>query len=381
MNIANFYPKNLAWKVKITHTMTSTLSTYWRNLANGTNNGTLDRLLMALLVPLSLSYALIQRLRARLYRTGILKTRHLPRPVISVGNITVGGTGKTPVSALIARLLLERGVKVAVLTRGYGGSMEGQTAVVSDGRELLLNAEQCGDEPYLLASTVAGLMVVMGSNRHAAGLLAMERLAPDIFLLDDGFQHLALHRDLDILLLDSGRPFGNGWTLPAGLLREPITATKRADLIVHTRCPEGNTPGPAVIGKPRCIARHRLGTLIPLSGGASLAFPAMAGRTTMAFAGIAEPGAFFNGLAERGVNLVRTLAFPDHVRYDDTRIAELVASLEKCGAVCAVTTEKDGVKLQSLSPELAPKILLARLELTLDDPTPLVTLLENLLQK
>jgi len=361
--------------------MISSLSTCWRALANGTRTNHLDRLLLALLTPLSLPYALVQRVRVALYRAGILKTRRLPRPVVSVGNITVGGTGKTPVTACIARLLLERGMKVAVLSRGYGGSMEGRAAIVSDGSEVLLTAEQCGDEPYLLATTVTGLMVVMGSDRHRAGMLAMERLSPDIFLLDDGFQHLGLHRDLDILLLDCARPFGNSLTLPAGLLREPAGAAQRADLIIHTRCPEGATPAPVVAGKPRCIARHRLADLVPLSGGDPMAFAALRGRKILAFAGIAEPAAFFESLTAQGLNLVRTLPFPDHVRYDSSRLAALDRAIGECGAEFAVTTEKDGVKLRHLSPALANRIMLARLALTLDDLSTLTTPLYNLLQK
>jgi tetraacyldisaccharide 4'-kinase len=361
--------------------MKSHLSTYWRGLANGTRTAPLDRLLLVLLSPLAFLYARVQGLRAGLYRSGVLKTRRLPRPVVSIGNITVGGTGKTPLTAFISLLLLEHGARVAVLTRGYGGSMEGQTAIVSDGREILLNAQQCGDEPYLLASTVPGVMVVMGSDRHAAGLLAMERLAPDIFLLDDGFQHLALHRDLNILLLDCARPFGNGRTLPAGLLREPLTATQRADLVVHTRCPEGSAPDLVVTGKPRCIARHRLGSPMPLSGGTPLPFAVLAGHRIVAFAGIADPTAFFAGLAGQGVNLVRTLPFPDHVSYDGARIAEVEAAMADCGAQYAITTEKDGVKLRHLAPALAHRIMLAPLELTLDDPAPLTAALYYLLQK
>ena len=361
--------------------MRSSLSTYWRDLANGTRNGILDRLLLMLLVPLALPYALIQRLRSGLYRAGLLRTKRLPRPVISVGNITVGGTGKTPVTALIARLLLERGAKVAVLSRGYGGTMEGTAAIVSDGSRILLTAEECGDEPYLLASTVPGLMVVMGADRHQAGMLAMERLVPDIFLLDDGFQHLALHRDLNILLLDCTTPFGNGWTLPAGLLREPAVAAQRAHLVIHTRCPAGTIATPAVAGKPHCTARHLLGDARPLSGGDPAPIDALRDRTILAFAGIAEPTAFFDELAAHGLNVVTTLAFPDHVRYTDTRVSELAAAMHVCGADCAITTEKDGVKLGHLPPELARKTLLARLELSLDDPSRLTALLYNLLQK
>jgi tetraacyldisaccharide 4'-kinase len=154
-----------------------------------------------------------------LYRIGILETRKLPRLVISIGNIAVGGTGKTPVTAHLARLIMAQGLKVAVLSRGYGGTLEGQTAIVSDGREITLSADQCGDEPFLLAKSVPGLAVVIGSDRYAAGQLALKGFDTDIFLLDDGFQHLRLHRDLNILLLDCSRPFGNGWDC---LLNGPI---------------------------------------------------------------------------------------------------------------------------------------------------------------
>jgi len=361
--------------------MKASSATYWRALASGTRKDMLDRLILALLIPLALPYALIQRLRAGLHSAGILRANSLPRPVISVGNITVGGTGKTPVTAYIARLLLEQGLKVAVLSRGYGGTLEGQTAIVSDGREILLAAEQCGDEPFLLASTVPGLMVVMGSDRHAAGMLALDRLSPDIFLLDDGFQHLALRRDVNILLLDCMRPFGNGWTLPAGLLREPHCAAERADLIIHTRCPDAGSSARAVPGKPACRARHGLGTVVPLTGGNPVAIETLRGKKVLAFAGIAEPEHFFAELRSRGVELVAAISFPDHAPYDDARIAGLAAQMRACGAECAVTTEKDGVKLRQLPPKLAENILLAPLALAIDDPSPLLASLRNLLQK
>src|SRR6185369_16185298 len=154
--------------------MRSALATYWRGLANGNCNSILDRLLLMCLIPFSLPYTLIQSLRAGLYRIGILRSQRLPRPVISIGNLTVGGTGKTPVTACIARHLLAHGMKVAVLSRGYGGTLEGQTTIVSDGSTICHSAEECGDEPYLLATTVPGLMVIIGTDRHAAWLLALE---------------------------------------------------------------------------------------------------------------------------------------------------------------------------------------------------------------
>lgn len=361
--------------------MKTSCATYWRCLAGGTRNGLLDRLLLALLVPFSIPYALAQRLRALLYRTGVLPGKRLPRPVVSIGNITVGGTGKTPVTAHITRFLMARGAKVAVLSRGYGGTQEGRTAIVSDGDKVLLNAEECGDEPFLLASTIPGLIVVIGADRHAAGMLAMDRLSPDIFLLDDGFQHLRLQRDLNILLLDCTHPFGNGWTLPAGMLREPKDAATRADLVIHTRCPDGTGIAPIVPEKAHAVARHRLSEAIPLAGGNPVLLASMENRKVLAFAGIAEPQAFFEGLRASGINMVRTLSLPDHAVYDGMRISALTAALRSSGADCVITTEKDGVKLRRLPTELAGKTLLARLDLSIDDPAPLEALLLNLLQK
>lgn len=361
--------------------MKAGLAAYWRTLATGTRADVLARLVQLLLVPPSLVYSLLQRLRAGLYRVGLLRSRRLPRPVISIGNITVGGTGKTPATAYIARLLLAQGLRVAVLSRGYGGSREGQTVVVSNGSEMFLSAEECGDEPFLLASTIPGLMVVIGSDRHAAGLLAMERLMPDVFLLDDGFQHLRLQRDLNILLLDYARPFGNGWCLPAGLLREPKCAAHRADLVILTRCPDGATAAAVVPDRPHCCARHLLGTTLPLAGGKTLRLDVLRGKKIVAFAGIAEPDAFFAGLRSHGLNLVATLSFPDHATYDDDTLHAIADTFRVSGADVALTTEKDGVKLTALPGELADKIRLARLELTMDDPTPLTILLRNLLQK
>lgn len=361
--------------------MTGPLATYWRRMASGAGPGGSERLLFLLLFPAGLIYGFILKLRAVAYRRGLLPAARLPRPVVSVGNITVGGTGKTPVTSQVARFLMERGVKVAVLSRGYSGSLEGETAVVSDGHNVLLSAQECGDEPYLLASSIPGLIVVIGSDRHAAGRLALQVCNPDLFLLDDGFQHLRLRRDLNILLLDARRPFGNGWCLPAGLLREPQGEAGRADLVIMTRCPAGKAPLSPVPGKPHCLARHELGALVPLSGGAPCSFDRLQGRRSAAFCGIAEPDHFFDALRQKGVALVSTQAFPDHERYDDARIADLERFIAASGADYVLTTEKDGVKLGRLAPQYAERILLARLELTFADPSPLQQLLLNLLQK
>jgi tetraacyldisaccharide 4'-kinase len=354
---------------------------YWRKVASGTRRRTTDRLLVLFLIPFSLFYAIIQYLRARLYRAGILESKQLPRPVISIGNLTVGGTGKTPATAYFARFLIAQGLKVAVLSRGYGGSLEGKTAIVSDGVTILLEPEQCGDEPYLLARTISGLMVVIGADRYAAGLLALNQLSPDIFILDDGFQHLRLQRDLDVLLQDYTRPLGNGWTLPAGLLREPKSAAARADIVIYTRCPEG-VPAPAAeSGKLVCNARHQLIAARPLAEDVLVPFTSLQNRKFVAFAGIAEPHYFFDGLRAQGLNIVATICFPDHAAYTERNIAEITSALQISGADSVITTEKDAVKLQHLPASLSRKILLAKLDLILDDPSLLEASLLNLLHK
>jgi tetraacyldisaccharide 4'-kinase len=361
--------------------MNSLITAYWREVANGTRTNTADQLLLALMSPWCLIYSMVQRLRAGFYRIGLYKTRRLPRPVISIGNITVGGTGKTPVTAYIARMLLRQGHRVAVISRGYGGSLEGQNIVVSDGVTVMLSARECGDEPYLLATTVAGLMVVIGADRYAAGKLALEQLDPDIFLLDDGYQHVRLYRNLNILLLDYTHPFGNGWTLPFGILREPVCAVNRADLIIHTRCRADTAGGTIPTEKPFCMARHELGAYLPLSGGESQPLAALHGRTVLAFAGIADPQAFFDELRAYGLNLVETISFPDHVAYDDTLINTIDEKMQTSRADYAITTEKDGVKLIDAPKSLSDKILLARLTLAITDPAPLRELVGNLFQK
>jgi len=245
----------------------------------------------------------------------------------------------------------------------------------------MLGPGECGDEPYLLATTIPGLMVVIGTDRFAAGELALQQLSPDLFLLDDGFQHLQLHRDLNILLLDHSRPFGNNWLLPAGLLREPVSALQRADLVIHTRCrPEQSGASPAG-NIPYCAARHRITSLIPLPGGNHVTAASLAHKKLIAFAGIAEPARFFDDVRNLGLNLVHTICFSDHAAYSRVERANIIEALQNFGAEFAITTEKDGVKLRGLEQGMNEKILLAHLDLSIDDPAMLTDSLRNLLQK
>jgi len=349
-------------------------SQYFKELVEGKRRGWKDLLLLALLRLLSHPYAFILMLRAACYRLGILRSYRLPCPVISVGNITLGGTGKTPATAMIASYLIARGRRVAVLSRGYGGSAEGELRIVSDGKELFLGPEEAGDEPYLLARKVPGLMVVIGADRYRAGLLALRELKPDVFILDDGFQHLRLKRDLNLLLLDCARPYGNDRVLPAGFLREPKNALRRADLFLFTRCGEGSAPASPVPGKPACRSSHRLGGFRPLQGGELRPFSELKGMRAMAFAGIADPGSFFDTLQGEGAPLVTTLAFSDHICYGVDEIAAICRLKEASRSTCLLTTEKDAVKLAPFVDKLGD-VRVAELTLHLEDQSELERLL------
>ena len=172
--------------------------------------------------------------RRRLYDRGWRQPKRLPAPVLSLGNLVVGGVGKTPLTAFLAGRFQAAGCRVVILSRGYGGEAPGIN-VVSDGRRIFLQPPQAGDEAYLLAQKLPGIPVVTGIDRYQAGLHAWEAFRPDLFLLDDGFQHFQLDRDLDVVLLDAARPFGNGRLLPRGPLREPVSTLHRPLVLVLTR--------------------------------------------------------------------------------------------------------------------------------------------------
>ena len=352
---------------------------FYRRLVSGERQSFADRLLLALLKLCAVLYSAAMRMRAMAYKHGVFRVRRLPLPVVSVGNITMGGTGKTPTVLLIARELMARGKRVAVLTRGYGGSLEGDIRIVSDGQSLLLTPAEAGDEPCLLASELPGLMVVMGSDRYRAGCLALKELSPDCFILDDGFQHQRLARDLDILLLDHSTPFGNGWTLPAGFLREPASASNRSDLVILTRCTElERLPDRLPENIPACRSSHTLTGYTPLSGGEVRPFSELAGRRIVAFCGIADPSAFFDGVEACGVRLVSTLAFPDHTGYGTQEMEALGRLKQQSRADCLITTAKDAVKLLPYI-GIIGDCFVARLELTVHDPEPLAAALNKVI--
>jgi tetraacyldisaccharide 4'-kinase len=314
-----------------------------------------------LLWPLSLCavlYGAGAAWRAAAYRRGLLRAEALPVPVISVGNLAVGGTGKTPLCIALARALEERGRRVGVLTRGYKGSHEGRGALlVSDGTRVLADAATAGDEAVLLARSLPGAPVAAGSRRAEAGrlLLAGDGFeAPDLLLLDDGFQHLALARDADVVLVDARAPLCNGRVLPRGPLRERPAALGRADVVV-ARGSEGD-PVPdlsAHTAAPVLPGRTRVTGVLDAEGA-----PAgdLAGRSVLGVAGIARPERFAATLAELGVRLAGFEPRPDHAPYGPADAGKLSARARDLGAEAVATTAKDAVKLAPLWPEGGPPL-------------------------
>ncbi|MDX2031334.1 MAG: tetraacyldisaccharide 4'-kinase [Blastocatellia bacterium] len=290
--------------------------------------------------------------RIALYRRGVFATRRLGAPVISVGNLTVGGTGKTPCVAFLARLLGEEGLAVAILSRGYRRASRGRVEV-SDGREIRCSPAEAGDEPYLLARSCPGARVIVDSDRYAAGRWLEERARVSVFLLDDGFQHLRLGRDLNLLLWDGTDRPAEARMVPFGRLREPLGGFARADAVIVTRTDE-RTDRAAIQaavarygrpGTPVFFAAHDVTSLVRLPGGEPLASDALAGRPVAAFSGIARPDRFHQDLAQRGMRVRLRRDFEDHHRYSPEELRALVRDAASAGADALVTTEKDAANL------------------------------------
>lgn len=309
------------------------------------------------LSPLSALYGAAIRTRLSAYSRGLLPVSRLPRPVISVGNITVGGTGKTPLVEWICRSLAEDGKKICILTRGYGRRQPKQRVVVSDGTELLANEADAGDEPFLLASQLLGTAAVISdSDRFAAGSWAVNNLQVDAFVLDDGFQYLQLARDLNVLVIDASNPWGGGNLLPTGNLREPVTAGARADCTVITRAESAanlqslkNEINNLTSYRPLFTSRMRSKSLRPLSNN-SLDIDLT--QPIAAFSGVGNPESFFDLLTALGYSVVHKMSFRDHHRYTQSELDLLAKHSRTAGARVLVTTAKDAVKLGSLQIQL-----------------------------
>lgn len=279
--------------------------------------------------------------------------------IVSVGNLTTGGTGKTPCVQWIARRLQREGLKTVVIGRGYGGEYSRQKnasgAIVSDGAQFFLDAKQAGDEAILHARSLKEIPVLIGRDRVAAVKTAIEKFAPNVIVLDDGFQYWSLARDFDLVLLDSKKPFGNGKLLPLGRLREPMEELQRADGVLLTRADAASeselSQTRARIKEltiaPIFQATHAPVYLLDESSGARLELGVLASRRVAAVGALADNENFFASLKNLGAEVVSTLARRDHHQWRENEIREFSQRAQEQGATAIITTEKDAVKMDA----------------------------------
>ena len=287
------------------------------------------------------------RLRNALYAKGILKSHTLSVPVISIGNLTMGGTGKTPMVVHAATLLRDEGLRVAVLSRGYRGAPRARCEVVSAREGPLLRAKVAGDEPVLLVRNLAHVLVLVSPDRRLAGETAVARFGAQVLILDDGFQHLKLKRNLDIVLIDVTRPFE--------MLREPVSGIARADAVVLTRTNLPHDEGgilkrlePLKAGAKLFHAFMEPVELAAVATGAVHTLESLRGEGCLALSGIGNPAQFEATLEAAGLRVLKTVRFPDHHWYRRSELEQVLAEAQGLKASCIVMTEKDAVRLDEM---------------------------------
>lgn len=318
-----------------------------------------SRVARTLLLPLGMLYGGLMRLRSALYERGLLPSRRLPGAVISVGNLTVGGTGKTPMVLWIAERLAAEGHRPAILTRGYRGF--GRNAA---------SAQPTADEVALLRQRLNGrAQFGVGKNRYKNGL-ALSKNGAEWFILDDGFQHLELGRDANIILLDATDPFGGGAILPAGRLREPTSGLSRADIVIITRtshAPALETVVRRFTSAPVFYAQTCLEAIVRVPS-MSEVLPENEGRQHkfFAFCGIGNPAAFFDDLTKWGLSIVGQRRFPDHHRYSSAEIRNLESAASAARADALICTEKDVFNLPASVASVLP-IYACRIRFAIND--------------
>ncbi len=304
-------------------------------------------------------FFVLYKTRILLYKLNILKSISLPSYVISIGNLTSGGTGKTSLTIEIAKYFISSGFKVAVLSRGYNTKSENKVTLVSDGTEILTDYDTSGDEAYLIAKKVPKAIVLSGKNRINTGRTAI-RLGAEVLILDDGFQYLKLKRNENILILDSYKPFDNGHLLPHGKLRELPDSIKRATAIILSNSNSYKTNDSDFYkiktyssGKPIGKFYYLLNELVALNTKRTLSIKEVKGMKVIAVCGIGNPDSFLDLLRRNEINISNHLIYPDHYNYKITDMQEIIKLALKDKIEDIITTEKDAIKIESLC-ESAP---------------------------
>lgn len=329
-----------------------------------------------LLTPFYLLYCVVIWIRNFCYTSGIIEQKELPCQVISVGNIVVGGSGKTPIVIAIAELLQKNSYKVGVLLRGYKGKSNREITLVSDGEKRLCTRDECGDEADMLARQLTNIPIIIGKQRHLTGKAILERFECDVLILDDGFQHRQLSRDLDIVTIDATQPYGTGKMLPIGTLREPKSSIQRADLIILTRTDTPNidiadikaelhriapnTPILESVHKPTYLYR-----LNQQDKNVTMKVDNLIKKRILAVCGIGNPNAFVSTLQKYNPETVELCAFADHHNYTISDLQYIKQRMKQYESEYVIITQKDEQKIASLSPDLP--IVVLGIELVITD--------------
>ncbi len=308
----------------------------------------------------SLPYRLVCGIRLFLYQHGVFKQKKLKARVISVGNITLGGTGKTPLVIYLAEKLKEKNKKVAILSRGYKRKKKEMVELTQKTRKRI-NWEDVGDEPYLLAERLSGVPIMVSKHRNISGQYATEKLGSEFLILDDGFQHQKLFRNLDIVVIDSVNPFRNGRLLPAGTLREPLTSLRRADVFVLTKTDQAsNTDELVQILKrynpktPIVESIHQIRSIEKLFNGSEVNLKDVEDKKALVFSGIGNPLSFENSLRQLKIQILKHRIFRDHFPYRGKDISTLQEEAKNKDADFIITTEKDSVRIPLINESEIP---------------------------
>ena len=351
----------------------------WQRMWNDDESINRYTVIKILAVAMSLPYRLIITFRNWLYDKKIFAVVKLPCPVISVGNITAGGTGKTPCVVMLAQMLQSHGFKPAILSRGYGGKNTKSVNIVSDGKNILLDSKTAGDEPFLMAQSLRSIPIIVGPQRIKTGSAAINRFGANVLICDDAMQHRQIFRDISLVLLDSQDPLGNGHVLPRGKLREPIAGLERASAFLLTRTDEtskadninnklkqvGNIPIFTSIHKIKDVIKGDYSDKWPISG--------LKGKKVCAFCGIAKPDSFKKSLLAAQAHILSLDTFPDHHNYNRAELEIIKNKFYDYKADLIITTQKDGMRLQNFADFLS-LIYMMRIEMKI---TPSRELFDN----
>lgn len=359
------------------------LQTYLYKLVHDKGNHSIQaKCFLGILYGFSLIYRSLVNFQLNLYKWGVSKQVKLSCFVISIGNITVGGTGKTPTAKLLARYIQNLGYKVAILNRGYRAKWKGDVGVVSNGREVFMSADEAGDEAYLLARSLPDIPVLIGTDRTITGKYAEDHFNVDVVILDDGYQHWQLKRDLNILLVDAINIFGNGHMLPRGTLREPLSHLDRADICLLTKVDQAapqaceeirstlaryNDHALVVESTHKPLGFIEIGNLFSREPKNVLSVDMMKGHKVIAMSAIGNPASFEQTLSDIGAVITESLRFPDHHDYTEQEIIDVMRQAEEQGAEAIIVTDKDAVKIpESLLTQKRPiPIYIISIEVTL----------------